>query len=449
MARTLTIPARVLTWRSQWLRAFAVRGKRIRDTWGSLHTKQIEWVGLFATLWLRASLFVAAPALATVSASPVLTGNYDISGIRDGIWAGGAVWAVATAICAPLIVPRMLDRRGGATFPRALVGIEVLLSGIVLVALPSWPTAAFATGVLNLLQRPIWQKRRVMYFGLTAFAFFSIGAVIEHQGWTPSGFIFEVCAAALALAGISYCYGLMFPAFLRLGIVHPVVLTLRRHADRRRIERFALREAGSAVAEAERTFREILRTSDGDPVLRDAADAVSRARVALTKPEEKLWRRSFRLDETVKAGLFAVVPPAGEREDRHMHAYEPTVYPPQLREAILRKSAERALKEAVSEIAREADDHGTGRLRTDIRLEGDSIVVVMTNELGAPRPKGRSEGGRIIKAALARLPEGKLLSRNREESTDVFGEKPAFVVKFRFSTEAITLNDPRAVAGVE
>jgi hypothetical protein len=425
------------TWPLTFVTTLRTKAANTVAAWKALHNEQIEWVTLYATLWLRAALVLAAPALSGISYAPTLPSSYRDWGWRVAIWWLAAFWCAITAIGAPAIVP-WLELRSSARPRRVLIAVETLIVVPLLIALPAWPTAAFAAGLMNLLQRPEWTPKRLAVLTAGVACTFGIGVAIHWSGWSITGLAIEVVIAAAVLTIISCSYGLMAPLLVRATALLPLELKLHRSYDRSRIQEFAVRQSGQAVGNTERLVAPLLAAFPDDEPLRVSSERLTQARIRLADPDAaaSVSSRYGVLDRVALGALLRVVPQQGAEPGSHIHAYEPMIDPPPFGRARLRREYQRPLRRAISEIAREADDHGTGRLKTIISLDGQRASVVMANEVGSARPKGRSRGEELIRRAVTELPAGSLDSRGLESGTRLFGDKDAFVVRFSFSTTA-------------
>jgi hypothetical protein len=403
--------------------------------WRALHNDQIEWVTLYATLWLRAALVIAAPALSGISYSPILPSSYRDWGGRMAIWWFAAIWCGLTALAAPIIVP-WVEQHPSERPRRWLIRLEAPIAAALLVAVPAWPTAAFVAGPFNLLQRPGTLKRLLALAGGAAAAF-GIGVVIHSSGWTTSGLVIEIVIAAGVLTVISCSYGLMAPLLLRATALLPIELWLHRRSERRKIQVFAVRQSGQAVADAERLASPFIAAFPENESLQISAERLMQARIRLEDPEAGSGEsKNTMLDRLVLDSILRVVPQQGAEPEAHIHAFEPTVDPPAFGRARLTRGHQRSLRKAISQIAREAHEYGAGRLKTLISLDGERVAVMMANEVGSSRPKGRSRGKDFIRRTVCELPDGSLDGHGREPDTRLFGDKEAFVVRFSFSTSA-------------
>src|SRR5262249_18448468 len=123
-----------------------------------LHTPDIEYRSLIASLWLRAALVLIAP----LAAGGSLTGFVPFAGgsspLADAVYVAAAAFAVATAV----LSRRVADYTIRPPMRRNLVVAEQSLATAAVVAFPCWPVAIFAAGAVNWIERPDWTLRKLL-----------------------------------------------------------------------------------------------------------------------------------------------------------------------------------------------------------------------------------------------------------------------------------------------
>lgn len=396
-----------------------------------LHTREIERVALAGTLVLRASFVVTAPVAGALTIGGIVPFGAHIVQWRDVLWGVAAIWSGLAALAAPWVVSRIIDHRGSQAREMLLVCESIIAIG-VLMAVPSWMTFAFVAGPLNWAMRPRWRSRLLALATAGFAAAFATGLLLAPGGAGGGKLGLEIAIGLACIGLISNSFGLLLP----IVVAHVLFVLPAWHRKAKRFRRRQWRERAEPIVVAlETALQKAERDGHGSPAVAETAAQLRRAQLHLHRllvfPQSRhaLVRR-----RTLLQIIQAVLDRAASDPARPLRTAAPSFSPPELAQTGLASwRVANHLEIALSRISSEALRHGEFEIRCTCRVAGTDIVVRVENDV-APGSShvvgdGRGRGSREITAALAQLPDGRLLRRGT--TTGVSGI-PVFVVEFSF-----------------
>jgi hypothetical protein len=458
-------PANVPAWiGSPRLRETATGIGRVLDDVRHLHSAQVEWIVLTFTFWARALLLVPVPALGGLTVATVP----DLSNLtaRDLPWLPATAWAVATAMAAPRLATLVMEASSrGARVRRVLMGVEVPLAVALAVTCPAWATVAFSAGWTNWWQRISRANRDAEKLPDFSWARLAVWIAVV-VGAQTAGFVLdagdppawkaalEIAATLAIIAVIGGSYGAMLP--VSAGMFARVVL--RGAKGQQRSDREAFEVVNEIAVRMTRAADALARLPHRDDDDVQAEDLLRRStRELLAERRRALPLGGPRsLDELVTAALaegghdmWADDPralSARERAERSGQPLPVAVQRPRFepdeaafRTVTLPKKDADTLRRLLIACVVEARVHGTRRVETVVRREGDRVEVRIANEpRSTPGHSGRGRGGRRIRMLAQALPGGGEPFRGMTDRSFVGrpGALELFGVSFSFTAEA-------------
>jgi hypothetical protein len=379
-------------WLPRWARRRLVPALRLIDVVRLVHTPTIERRALISTLWVRAAVVCLAPLAAGLSISGLVPLRTDsvLQLLAFGAPAGASV---ATAVFAT----RIADYTIGQPTRWRLYAVEQAVAILAVVAAPCWPTAVYAAGAVNWLERPNWTLRKLLIWMAVTYVPFLAAGVADGA---PAGLIVGEAALAIAVTAImAGSYGLLGPLTLFVAAQASwESMTWRLHAYR-----LVRRDRRDMLALIDETRADLLRHRSDDRAaaaaehLRATRDQVRR------RTARSLWRPR-RLDRLVSHAITRYVPPdnakvpQGEAPPR-LVASRVIEQPADAARRVVASSGDaRRLEKLIGAIVQEAVDKGAaGRLVTYARaLDDRGVQLEFANVRPSDAPTGFSTGDRWL-----------------------------------------------------
>jgi hypothetical protein len=386
------MPARWPGWLKQAWRPCARRLDAIR----AIHTHQIEWVALYALLWLRPILVLALPVLPTwmtAGVRPVTeTGLFG-----DVVWALALATAAGVAVAAPKIVPILQDKTvEHIPLCSRLLLVETPIWALLTVTAPSWVAWSFGAMTFTCAERPGWSTRNAVVIAVGGSA--TLLATLLARGAGLGDAVLEWLAAVVLLVLISSSYGLLLPLVLdRL-----LFAGRRAKVAQRRLERAIADGAEGEVRQAAAEASRIVRAAKMSGPEAEAVHAIAAPRPSASR--YRLWPRTHTLGEIVLDAAVPLVP-----SDTPGARLMPIRYQPDgLGEFVVRPSHRRTLERVVKAMLAEADRHGVDGISVTVAREPEQLRIRVVNRRDPASPRGEGEGTGIIETELGGLPGGRL-----------------------------------------
>ena len=389
--------------RALW-RPFAAR----LDDARAVHTHQIEWIALYATLWLRPTILLALPLLpAEMTAG--------IQPLTDGATTSTVAWALAltsaliTAGSSWWLVPRV-QRKDVPHIPlcERLLAVETPLWAFLVGAAPSWAAWTFGAGPFTWAERPHWRTRRAVVLAAAGVVGLAVSLVMRHA--SAGAIAIECLVAATATFLMATSYGLLLP----LAVDRLLFSNRRQVAARRRLEDALAAEVDRELDDAIDRAVAACRNAPLGPAGRELQAAAAARHAELERGTRRrsgrrLWPRTATVGEILVDAAVPLVP--GQIDpDAHVSLRRAVYDPDRLEHARVAREHRVALTRAWKSILAEADRHGIGEIAVEISLAGDRLRLAISNLPDpADPPGGRRRGAEIMAAELLRLPGGELL----------------------------------------
>lgn len=394
--RRFSDPANMPTRWPGWLKAAWAPAARRIDAIRAIHTHQIEWIALYALLWLRPILLLAVavlPAWATSGLRPPV----DTGTAGDLAWAAALLVATASALAAPRIVPIIQDKSvSEIPLCRRLLWIEAPTWIFLIMAAPSWLAWTYGAMTFTYAERPGWSTRNAVVIGVGG-----VGGLVTSLALRDADAgqaAIETLVAVVTLAIISTSYGLLLPLVLdRL-----LFSDLRARRAEHRLEQAI---AGGAVAETRQAAIDAARLIEQHDMSGPEADAVRAVAAATDRPtsQRRWWPRIGTLAEIVADAAAPLVPSAGP-DARLTVQWEPG---PHLAGRAVRRPNRRALERVLKAMIGEADRHALGTIVVTIAEDDGLLHLRVVNQPDPESPPGSGEGTGIVSSELGSLPDGR------------------------------------------
>jgi hypothetical protein len=448
-------PANVPDWVSRPVLRDALTGVgRVLDDVRHLHSSQIEWIVLTFTLYARALLLMLTPALGPLTSATTPTLAHLALG--DLPWVLACAAAIGTAVTAPLIATAVMEPSpSGARIRRWLLAVELPLACALALTCPAWTAVAFSAGWTNWWQRI--GRGRSDELAIPDFSWPRLGVWIAAVvGCQAAGFLLdasdpaawraavEIAATLLVIGVIGGSYGAMFP--LSAGMLARVIA--RGLRSQQRADREAEEVIGEIAMRMTRAADALERTPGEDRRKAEAIELLRRSERAILADRRHAIRRGAprTLDAVVIAALaegghymWAADPRALSRRDRAEREGEPlpvVVQRPAFEPGEDAFASIRLPKDVVDTLRRlivacivEARVHGTRRVETLVRRDGERVEIRIANE---PREvavhRGHGRGGKRIAALARALPGGE--DPFRGDTTRAFLDRPGSLALF-------------------
>jgi hypothetical protein len=408
-------------WLPRWARRRVVPALRLIDVVRLVHTPTIERQALISTLWVRAAVVSLAPLAAGLSLTGLVPLRTD-----DALQALAFGAAAGASVGSALFATRIADYTIGQPTRWRLYAAEQVIAVLAVVAAPCWPTAVYAAGAVNWLERPDWTLRKLLIWMAVTYVPFAAAGVADGA---PVGLVAGEAALGVVVTAImAGSYGLLGPLTLFVA----AQASWESLTWRARAFRMVRRDQRDMLALIDRIRGDLLQHQSDDADAFRAAEHLKATRDQVRRRTARSLWRPRRLDRLVSHAITRYVPPdnakvpEGETPPR-LVASRVIEQPTGAASRVVASSGDaRRLEKLIGAIVQEAVDKGaTGRLVTYARdVEDRGVQLEIANVKPSDATTGFSTGDRWLQRHRIGIVDVEVTSRGvlTTDHPDLVGE---------------------------